>query len=116
MINYDKAPFLKNGGQWMRQHHIVTSPFYYIDYTIAQIVSLEFLCESYNELKTSEKAEKTFEKYLKLSKLGGTMDYKELLEASNIKDPMVKPNQKDVASEVVKILDTFNPSELDKAR
>lgn len=116
LINYDKAPFLKNGGQWMRQHHIVTSPFYYIDYTIAQIVSLEFLCESYNELKTSEKAEKTFEKYLKLSKLGGTMDYKELLEASNIKDPMVKPNQKDVASEVVKILDTFNPSELDKAR
>lgn len=113
-MDFSSSSFLRNGGHWMRQRHIIESPFYYIDYTIAQIVSLEFLIESYEELKTNEKADKTFEKYLKLCRLGGTLDYKDLLSASNIKDPMVKPNQKEVAEKVVEILDTFNPAELDK--
>jgi M3 family oligoendopeptidase len=35
-------PFYGEGMAWQRQHHIYESPFYYIDYCLAQTVALEF--------------------------------------------------------------------------
>ena len=35
-------PFYAEGEGWQRQHHIYSSPFYYIDYCLAQTVSLQF--------------------------------------------------------------------------
>ena len=35
--NYDDLNFLKNGGLWQKQAHIYQMPFYYIDYTLAQM-------------------------------------------------------------------------------
>ena len=35
---YDYCPTFNHGGYWMRQSHIFTAPFYYIDYTLAQVV------------------------------------------------------------------------------
>lgn len=67
----------------MRQTHIFDSPFYYIDYTIAQVVAFEFFIESLDNYKA------TFEKYLKFDRLGGAYPYKELLKEADIKDPMV---------------------------
>ncbi|MBQ5414627.1 MAG: M3 family oligoendopeptidase, partial [Firmicutes bacterium] len=37
-----EIPFYSDGEHWQRQHHIYSSPFYYIDYCLAQTVSLEF--------------------------------------------------------------------------
>ena len=35
--NYDGHDYLESGAFWQRQQHIYNSPFYYIDYTLAQI-------------------------------------------------------------------------------
>lgn len=37
-----EIPFYSEGEGWQRQHHIYSSPFYYIDYCLAQTVALEF--------------------------------------------------------------------------
>lgn len=105
---YIDNEFLRNGGFWERQSHIFTSPLYYLDYTIAQVVSLEFFIDSLKDHKA------TFEKYLAFDKLGGKYPFKELLKKAGIKNPMEGDTLKDVACEIVKYLDTFNPNELDK--
>ena len=40
--DYSEIPFLEQGGWWMRQLHIFMDPFYYIDYTLAQVCALQF--------------------------------------------------------------------------
>ena len=40
--NYEGNAFLENGGYWQTQGHIYNSPFYYIDYVLAQICAFQF--------------------------------------------------------------------------
>lgn len=79
----EENPFLESGAFWMKQSHIYQNPFYYIDYTIAQVCAFEFFCESLKDYK------KAFAKYIDFDKLGGLYPYKELLTKGGIKDPMV---------------------------
>ncbi len=78
---YDGAPVFEKGGWWMKQSHIFGSPFYYIDYTLAQIVAFEF----FNLDRKSH--ERAWKKYLKLCKLGGKYPFTELLEKVNLDNP-----------------------------
>jgi len=36
-IDYDDNKFYEEGGYWFKQGHIFGNPFYYIDYTLAQV-------------------------------------------------------------------------------
>ena len=40
--NYDDNAYLEQGGFWHKQGHIFSTPFYYIDYTLAQICAFQF--------------------------------------------------------------------------
>ena len=60
---YDEFPTFGHGGWWMKQSHIFGSPFYYIDYTLAQVVAFQFYLE---DIKNHEKA---WKKYVKLCKI-----------------------------------------------
>ena len=40
--DYVDNDFLNRGGYWFRQGHIFSSPFYYIDYTLAQVCAFQF--------------------------------------------------------------------------
>ena len=40
--DYDGNEYLESGGIWQRQAHIYEIPFYYIDYTLAQICAFQF--------------------------------------------------------------------------
>ncbi len=46
-----EIPFYSEGEGWQRQHHIYSFPFYYIDYCLAQTVSLEFWAMMQKELR-----------------------------------------------------------------
>ncbi|MCD7717514.1 MAG: M3 family oligoendopeptidase [Lachnospiraceae bacterium] len=48
-----EIPFYADGEGWQRQHHIYSFPFYYIDYCLAQTVSLEFWAMMQKELRES---------------------------------------------------------------
>ncbi|WHY68524.1 M3 family oligoendopeptidase [Neobacillus sp. SuZ13] len=79
--DYDGNEYLENGGFWQRQGHIFNSPFYYIDYTLAQICAFQFWKRS------RENKEEAWEDYVKLCKLGGSMSFTKLVEAANLISP-----------------------------
>ena len=75
------CPYLYSGHRWLTQAHIFDSPFYYIDYTLAQVLAFQF----FNlDRKNHEKA---WKKYLKLCKLGGKYPFCELIKKVGLKVP-----------------------------
>jgi len=79
--NYDGNVYLENGGFWQRQGHIYNSPFYYIDYTLAQICAFQFWKRSI------ENREEAWADYVKLCNLGGSRSFTKLVEEANLISP-----------------------------
>ena len=79
--DYGEIEELKNGIFWFRQGHIFSSPFYYIDYTLAQVCAFQFW------IKSREDKEKAWQDYLNLCKLGGSKSFFELMKSANLKNP-----------------------------
>ncbi len=79
--DYEDNDFLKRGGFWFRQGHIFTNPFYYIDYTLAQVCAIQFWIGS------RENNEKAWKDYLRLCKAGGSKSFLELVELANLRNP-----------------------------
>ena len=103
---YDDCPTLNKGTWWMRQSHIFGSPFYYIDYTLAQVVAFQFAVEN---MKSHEKA---WKKYIKLCKMGGKYPFLELLEKNHLRNPFVDGNVRKVIRPLTKVLKEFDQSKL----
>ncbi|MFD1737455.1 M3 family oligoendopeptidase [Bacillus salitolerans] len=78
--NYDH-PYLKRGSYWQQQAHLFTSPFYYIDYALAQMCALQIWCNA----QTNEP--KAWKVYMDLCNLGGSKSFLQLLEQSGITSP-----------------------------
>lgn len=79
--NYEGCDLLERGGWWLKQAHIFNSPFYYIDYTLAQICALQFW------KRIREDKETTWQDYLNLCSVGGTKSFLELVDYANLKSP-----------------------------
>lgn len=82
-IDYADNDFLLRGGFWFRQGHIFASPFYYIDYTLAQVCALQFW------IKLQENPKTAWDDYLRLCKQGGQYPFLKLVEIANLKNPFV---------------------------
>jgi len=93
-INYDNLEFLKNGGFWQKQSHIYEMPFYYIDYTLAQICAFQFW------IRMQEDKESAWNDYLKLCKAGGSMSFLDLVKLANIKSPFDPKVFEEVANKI----------------
>lgn len=83
--------FYSSGRAWQRQRHIYISPFYYIDYCLAQTVSLEF----WAMIKRDKAA--AWEKYMAYTNLGGTLTFRELLDRAGLDSPFEPETLKAVA-------------------
>ena len=79
--DYDGQPYLESGAIWQRQQHIYTSPFYYIDYTLAQICAFQFWKRSREDFKPAWKD------YLHLCQLGGSLPFNALVKEANLISP-----------------------------
>ncbi len=106
-LTYEDNNFLASGGYWMKQTHIFEVPLYYLDYSIAQVVALEFFIASLKE------PQKTFEKYISFCKLGGTLPFRSLLKAADIANPFDGDTLKEVATNIMKYLNTFDLTKID---
>lgn len=100
-LNFKGFEYLENGGWWVRQSHIFASPFYYIDYTLAQVLALQFKCEM------DKNRERAWKKYIKLLKMGGKYPFLTLVEKDHLRNPFVDGNVKKVIKPQVKILNQF---------
>lgn len=73
--------FLEEGGYWQQQRHIYNSPFYYIDYTLAQVCAFQFW-------ERSEKnKEIALKDYIRLCEAGGSKSFLELVELAGLTSP-----------------------------
>lgn len=92
------SKFLLNGSRWMLQGHIFASPFYYIDYTFAQVFAFEF-----HNLDMVDH-NKAWDKYITLCKLGGRYPFVELVKHAKLSNPFkrgfVKKNIKPLLKEL----------------
>ena len=78
---YDNDEFMERGGFWFRQSHIFAVPFYYIDYTLAQVCAFEYW------IQASANREAAWESYLRLCDAGGSKSFVGLLELAGLKNP-----------------------------
>ncbi len=90
--------YLELGTRWQYQNHIFESPFYYIDYCLAQTIAIEFLAES---LKDYDKA---FNTYLNHAKRTGNYTFTQLVEMAGLKSPFEKGALKEISKVAENIL------------
>lgn len=96
-MSFDGLTYLEEGTRWQYQMHIFESPFYYIDYCLAQTVALWFLKmlrENYDE---------ALKKYTEFSRAGGTKSFGELTKTAGIPSPFEDGSLKTLADECLKI-------------
>jgi M3 family oligoendopeptidase len=99
--NYAGFPLYEKGTRWMRQSHIFGAPFYYIDYTLAQVVALQFL----GLMKKNH--EKAWKKYVKVCKSGGKYPFTELLAFAKLRNPFENGSIKKTFTPVKKVLKAY---------
>ena len=103
---YDDCPTMAKGTRWLRQGHVFGTPFYYIDYTLAQVVAFQFAIEN------MKNHDKTWKKYIKLCKCGGKYPFLELLEKNHLRNPFIDGNIKKVIKPLEKVLKGFDTSKM----
>jgi M3 family oligoendopeptidase len=79
--NYENNTFLEEGGFWQKQNHIFNSPFYYIDYTLAQICAFQFW------KKDQENHTEAWTDYVRLCQAGGSKSFLDLVALANLRSP-----------------------------
>ena len=104
--DYGEVDELKNGIFWFRQGHIFSSPFYYIDYTLAQVCAFQFW------IKSREDREKAWQDYLNLCKLGGSKSFFELMKSANLKNPFEEGTLAAVIPKIKEYLDSVDDMNL----
>lgn len=100
--NYKGFDVYEEGNLWLRQSHIFQTPFYYIDYTLAQVVAFQFLVEMH---KNQPRA---WAKYNRLCKMGGKYPFTELLSHAHLRNPFEDGSLKKIARPLNKILKSFD--------
>jgi M3 family oligoendopeptidase len=104
--DYDGNSYLEAGGFWQRQGHIYNDPFYYIDYTLAQICAFQFWKRS------RENREAAWEDYLKLCKLGGSLPFTELVKEAHLISPFEDGCVQSVVGEIEAWLNSIEDKKL----
>lgn len=80
--DYQSSEALARGIYWYRQGHIFEVPFYYIDYTLAQVCALQFWQRSIVEQDPT-----TWEDYLAICRIGGSKTFLETVQLGHLSSP-----------------------------
>ncbi|ODA42865.1 M3 family oligoendopeptidase [Desulfosporosinus sp. BG] len=94
---YEDNDYLERGSYWHQQGHIFGDPFYYIDYTLAQICAFQFWKRSRENHNTA------WTDYLRLCKAGGSQSFLELVELANL----ISPFQDGCIASVVSVIEDW---------
>ena len=104
--DYLEFPVLEKGGYFYRQGHIFESPFYYIDYTLAQVCALQFY------KRMLEKDESCWKDYVHLCKLGGTKSFLNLVKEANLTSPFEEGCLESIVNRIYQELDKIDDTKL----
>jgi M3 family oligoendopeptidase len=79
--DYSDQPFLEAGGFWQKQTHIFGMPFYYIDYTLAQVCAFQFW------LRNQDDHQQAWADYVRLCQAGGSKAFLQLVDLAGLDSP-----------------------------
>ena len=97
-LSFEGIPYLDLGTRWQYQMHIYETPFYYIDYCLAQTVALGFLVlmqEDYGKALTAYKA---------LVRAGGTKPFSQLVKDAGVAYPFGNGTLKNLSDTLLTLL------------
>ena len=97
-----EIPFYSEGEGWQRQHHIYSLPFYYIDYCLAQTVSLEFWAKIQKDLPDAWRT------YMAYTSQGGSRTFTDLLAHAGLESPFDAGTLKKVSAAAAEWLKNFD--------
>ena len=95
-------PFYSEGEGWQRQQHIYSSPFYYIDYCLAQTVALEIWALEQKDFQDAWKH------YMAYTVQGGSDVFTALLSKAGLKSPFDEACLKDVCAVAKSFLEGYD--------
>ena len=95
--------YLYSGHRWLTQLHIFEMPFYYIDYTLAQVCAFQF----FNKDRRSH--DNAWKKYIKLCKLGGKYTFCELVKKVGLEVPFDEGVLAKTIKPLEKVLRDYHP-------
>lgn len=98
-LTFDGIPYLEEGTRWQYQMHIYETPFYYIDYCLAQTAALQFL------LASRESYDDAFRRYVRFLSQGGEKVFTDLLEEAGLRSPFQEGALRDVAQKCETLLE-----------
>ncbi|MBZ9622769.1 M3 family oligoendopeptidase [Clostridium sp. FP2] len=104
--DYAGNDYLERGGFWYQQGHIFGSPFYYIDYTLAQVCAFQFF------KKANDNRENAMADYMNLCAAGGSKSFLGLVELANLKSPFDDGCIKSVINDIKIWLDSVDDIKL----
>lgn len=105
--DYSESEALSRGIFWYRQGHIFASPFYYIDYTLAQVCALQFWKRT-----QVDHDETAWADYLRICDLGGTKSFLQVVEAAKLNSPFKSGALESTAKAAADWLDAVDDSVL----
>ena len=98
-LHFEGIPYLEEGTRWQYQMHIYETPFYYIDYCLAQTAALQFLLESQKDYDGA------FARYVRFLSQGGEKVFTDLLEEAGLRSPFQEGALKQLAQETEQLLE-----------
>ena len=97
-----EIPFYSEGMGWQRQHHIYSSPFYYIDYCLAQTVALEFWEMMQNDY------EDAWAHYMAYTRQGGSEVFTKLLKNAGLASPFEEETIRGICRNAAEYLEAYD--------
>ena len=100
-LSFEGIPYLEQGTRWQYQMHIYESPFYYIDYCLAQTVAINFLIASLEDYDGA------FNRYLDFTRAGGSKAFGQLVVDASIPSPFTEGALDVMAQKVLDVVETL---------
>ena len=91
---YSGHNMLNGGKSWQRQSHILTVPFYYIDYVLAQICAFQYWIWQGRDAKGA------WNSYVKLCERGGSQPFLSLLKSAGLSIPFEESTIREISDEI----------------
>ncbi len=97
-VDYGDLHVLAEGRRWQAKPHIYGSPFYYIDYTLAQCCAMQLWVKSRRDYAAAMEA------YVGLCSRGGSAPFQDLVRSAGLISPFVDGALETVVHEAASVL------------
>jgi M3 family oligoendopeptidase len=97
--DYGDLAYPAKGGRWQAKAHIYASPFYYIDYTLAQCCAMQFW------LRARQDQQAALNAYVGLCARGGSAPFQDLVRSAGLTSPFAEGALAGVVAEAAGVLE-----------